>query len=200
MANDRCSGCARPFNDRLAIDEATAKVSGCGSAHVLLEPGDRCQDCSYVAPLHVYGRSPAMASLQEVNAANEAAKVQLRDATNAEVARHVIEGLTKLAQDDRDGSGSTAEDRKLVPIASGFLAYFPDAVRAVARLSQIGNDQHNPGKPLHWDRSKSGDEADALSRHFLERGTRDTDGVRHSAKVAWRALALLQKEIEADRC
>jgi hypothetical protein len=33
-------------------------------------------------------------------------------------------------------------------------------------------------------------------RHFLERGTIDTDGVRHSAKVAWRALAMLQKEIE----
>ncbi|KAF1711076.1 hypothetical protein CSC70_03885 [Pseudoxanthomonas kalamensis DSM 18571] len=31
----------------------------------------------------------------------------------------------------------------------------------------------------------------------MQRGTVDTDGVRHSAKVAWRALALLQKEIEA---
>ncbi|HEY7680676.1 MAG TPA: hypothetical protein VIC04_09190, partial [Terriglobia bacterium] len=43
------------------------------------------------------------------------------------------------------------------------------------------------------------DEADALLRHFIERGTLDTDGIRHSAKVAWRALALLQKEIEAER-
>jgi hypothetical protein len=60
----------------------------------------------------------------------------------------------------------------------------------------VGNDQHNPGSALHWDRSKSGDESDALMRHFLERGTIDTDGVRHSAKVAWRAMALLQKEIE----
>jgi hypothetical protein len=30
-------------------------------------------------------------------------------------------------------------------------------------------------------------------------GIGDTDGVRHSAKVAWRALALLQREIEAER-
>ena len=90
-----------------------------------------------------------------------------------------------------------AAARKAVPLASGCLDYFPDALAAVAVLSQKGNDQHNPGQPLHWDRDKSGDEGDALMRHFLERGTIDTDGIRHSAKVAWRALALLQKELEA---
>lgn len=89
-----------------------------------------------------------------------------------------------------------AKARKDVPIYSGVLAYFPDALAEVAILSRIGNDQHNPGKPLHWDRSKSGDELDALTRHLMEAGTIDTDGVRHSAKVAWRALANLQKEIE----
>jgi len=89
--------------------------------------------------------------------------------------------------------------RKQVPIATGVLDYFPDALAAVAECSRAGNEQHNPGKPLHWDRSKSTDESDALIRHFLERGTVDTDGMRHSAKVAWRALALLQKEIEAER-
>lgn len=92
-----------------------------------------------------------------------------------------------------------ATERKRIPIATGFLDYFPDAVIAVAELSRISNEQHNPGSPVHWDRSKSPDEADALMRHFMERGTLDTDGVRHSAKVAWRALALLQKEIEADK-
>lgn len=90
-----------------------------------------------------------------------------------------------------------ATSRKGVPIATGFIDYFPDAIAAVAELSRIGNDQHNPGKPLFWNRSKSQDEADALMRHFLERGTLDTDGVRHSTKVAWRALALLQKELES---
>lgn len=88
--------------------------------------------------------------------------------------------------------------RKTIPIATGFVDYFPDAIVAVAELSQIGNDQHNPGHKLFWDRSKSGDESDALMRHFIERGQLDTDGVRHSAKVAWRALAMLQKEIEND--
>jgi len=90
-----------------------------------------------------------------------------------------------------------AAARKAVPLASGVLNYFPAALCAVAELSAKGNEQHNPGKPLHWDRSKSGDEADALVRHLMERGTIDTDGIRHSAKVAWRALALLQKELEA---
>lgn len=89
-----------------------------------------------------------------------------------------------------------AEERKGIPIASGFLDYFPDAIVEVARLSRIGNDQHNPGKPLQWDRSKSGDESDAMMRHFMERGTIDSDGVPHSVKVLWRAAAFAQKELE----
>jgi len=89
-----------------------------------------------------------------------------------------------------------SDARKEIPIASGCLDYFPDALAAVAELSYTGNQKHNPGQPLHWARGKSKDEADCLIRHFLERGTVDTDGIRHSAKVAWRALALLQKEIE----
>lgn len=86
--------------------------------------------------------------------------------------------------------------RKQTPVFSGVLNYFPDAIREVAQCSFVGNEQHNPNTPLHWDRSKSGDELDALTRHLLEAGTIDSDGIRHSAKVAWRALANLQKEIE----
>jgi len=89
--------------------------------------------------------------------------------------------------------------RKQMPVATGVLDYFPDALMEVAATSWAGNQQHHPDKPLHWDKSKSTDEADALIRHFMERGTRDTDGIRHSAKVAWRALALLQREIDAER-
>lgn len=93
----------------------------------------------------------------------------------------------------------TAQERKERPLYSGVLKYFPDALLEVAHTSFVGNEQHNPGQPLHWDRSKSTDEADACVRHLLEAGTRDTDGTRHSAKAAWRALALLQKEIEQER-
>jgi hypothetical protein len=89
--------------------------------------------------------------------------------------------------------------RKEHPVASGFMDYFPDAVVAVSNISHRGNQQHNPGQPLHWARSKSTDEADTMLRHFLQRGTLDTDGVRHTAKMVWRALALLQKEIEVEQ-
>ena len=94
---------------------------------------------------------------------------------------------------------SEAKRRKETPVFSGVLRYFTDAIKEVARVSFIGNEQHNPGTPLHWDRSKSKDEADALTRHLLDAGTFDTDGVRHTAKVAWRALALLQKELEQTK-
>lgn len=92
-----------------------------------------------------------------------------------------------------------AKARKTFPVASGFMDYFPDAIVAVSNISHRGNEQHNPGKPLHWDRSKSSDEADTMLRHFLQRGSLDTDGVRHSAKMVWRALAYLQKEIEESQ-
>ena len=89
-----------------------------------------------------------------------------------------------------------SKERKNIQIYSGVLKYFPDALMAVAQCSQAGNEQHNPGTPLHWDRAKSQDELDALTRHLMEAGTVDTDGIRHSTKVAWRALANLQKELE----
>ncbi len=92
-----------------------------------------------------------------------------------------------------------AQERKATPIYSGVLMYFPDAIREIAKASQAGNDQHHKDKPLHWDRAKSGDELDALTRHLMDAGTLDTDGIKHSAKVAWRALANLQKEIERER-
>lgn len=88
--------------------------------------------------------------------------------------------------------------RKGVPVYSGFIKYFPLAIAAVARLSQVGNEQHNPGQPLHWDRSKSGDELDALGRHFLEAEDVDTDGVAHLTKMAWRSMAALQKRLEKE--
>ena len=92
---------------------------------------------------------------------------------------------------------NNAKARKATPVYSGVLMYFPDAINAVARCSNAGNDQHHSDKPLHWDRAKSGDEKDAIARHLMEAGTMDCDGILHSAKVAWRALANLQKELEA---
>lgn len=89
------------------------------------------------------------------------------------------------------------EKRKAIPVFSGCFAYFPDALAAVAQLSLIANEQHNPGTPVHWDKSKSSDELDCLGRHLLPLGVDplavDSDGVLEAAKVAWRALANLQR-------
>lgn len=90
----------------------------------------------------------------------------------------------------------TADERKQRPVYSGVLRYFPKALLEVARVSYVGHQQHNEG-PMRWDRSKSPDEADACVRHLLEAGTFDDDGLRHTAKAAWRILALLEKELEA---
>lgn len=84
-------------------------------------------------------------------------------------------------------------------MARGLLDYFPDACAAVANVSFVGNEQHNPGQEMHWAKEKSTDHADCIVRHLVDRGLIDDDGLRHSAKVAWRALALLQTEIENER-
>ena len=87
--------------------------------------------------------------------------------------------------------------RKALPVATGFVDYFPDAMAAVAALSQHANEKHNPGESLHWSKGKSNDHDDCLLRHFLERyGFDDDDGFLHLVKVAWRAMASLQTHIE----
>lgn len=97
------------------------------------------------------------------------------------------------------GLPTDAKARKAIPLYTGLFKYFPDALCAVAELSRIGNEQHNPGQPLHWDNSKSMDHADCLLRHQMDVGTVDTDTVRHATKVAWRALAQLQIEIVGSK-
>ena len=109
----------------------------------------------------------------------------------------VIQSLSERVKVQSDLLSKKAENRKSMPVATGVLDYFPDALLAVAQCSYVGNEQHNPGQPLHWDRSKSTDDADALILHLLDRGKVDSDGISHSAKVAWRSLSLLQREIEA---
>jgi hypothetical protein len=110
---------------------------------------------------------------------------------NPEDAQHFEKGATVAVADE------TAR-RKAMPVCSGVLDYFPDALLAVSQLSKLGNDKYNPGEKLHWARGKSMDHADALVRHHMQRGTIDTDtGLSHTVGVAWRALAQLQEELEA---
>jgi len=92
--------------------------------------------------------------------------------------------------------------RKNLPIFDGVLMYFPDAIAAVSHVSKLGNDQHNPGEPLHWARGKSMDQFNTAVRHLMDHGCGeryDADGGRHLAKAAWRVLAALQLDIEKER-
>ena len=89
-------------------------------------------------------------------------------------------------------------DRKKMPVYSGCLKYFPNALKYVSFVSYMGNQQHHADKPLHWDKSKSSDEPDALVRHLIDHSINplDEDGVYHLGKVAWRSLALLERYLE----
>jgi dATP/dGTP diphosphohydrolase len=87
--------------------------------------------------------------------------------------------------------------RKEIPIGTGVLDYFPRAMAAVAMLSKSGNDQHNPGEPLHWSKEKSTDHPDCIIRHFIDRGKIDpVSGYLHDVGLAWRALANLELVLE----
>lgn len=94
-----------------------------------------------------------------------------------------------------------AQLRKNTPVFSGCVAYFPLALKEIAKASVKGQAQHNPDKPLAWDRSKSGDELDAMMRHLIDHANGeafDDDGVRHIVKCGWRILAFIQKTMENE--
>lgn len=88
-----------------------------------------------------------------------------------------------------------SKERKNIPLYSGPLKYFPAALVGVAKVCKIGNDKHNPGKPLQHSREKSSDHEDCIVRHLidlLENGGRDENGIPQVDYIAWRALALAQ--------
>ena len=112
----------------------------------------------------------------------------------------VSNDITEMVDNPPFGNQDTAAERKATPVFSGVLKYFPNALKEVSKCSQAGNDQHHPNTPLHWDRSKSKDELDALTRHLIDHSINplDEDGQLHLAKVAWRALAGLEKYLEGQ--
>jgi hypothetical protein len=91
---------------------------------------------------------------------------------------------------------TASEERKDVPLDAVF-EFFPAALVELARCIKVGAEQHCEGR-LEWDRSKSTDHVGCWLRHNLDRreNDRDTDGVLHLAKMAWRSLALLQLKCE----
>lgn len=100
------------------------------------------------------------------------------------------------------GLPTTDKERKEVQLWTFLFEYFPDAFLAVVGVSIAGNRQHNIGKPMHWDRTKSTDQLNTALRHQWDYGRRikkDTDGQYHLAKAIWRLMAQLQLDIEAER-
>jgi hypothetical protein len=90
-----------------------------------------------------------------------------------------------------------SKERKATPIGTGVLDYFPRAMVALARLSKVGNDKHNPGEAMRWAKEKSTDHPDCIIRHFIDRGKIDPDsGELHDVGLAWRALASLEMTLE----
>jgi hypothetical protein len=88
-----------------------------------------------------------------------------------------------------------------MPAFTGVMMYFPGVWGEVAKVSKLGNDQHNPGQPLHWEREKSKDHMDSAFRHMIDHGSgtlTDIDGTFHLAKAIWRLCAELQLTIEKE--
>jgi hypothetical protein len=94
--------------------------------------------------------------------------------------------------------GLSPQDRKRYPLYDGVVGYFRDALYRVAHVSWAGNEQHNPGQPLHWARGKSTDQLNCIARHLAEVDTTAlTDATEIAlASTAWRALAALQIFLE----
>lgn len=96
---------------------------------------------------------------------------------------------------------SLPDDDKLraeFPMADGLLDYFPNALAEVSRHSMLAGAKHTPGQPLHWARAKSSDHRNKIVKHCIDAGKKDAEGNRHSTALVWRALALLQEELEAE--
>ena len=125
---------------------------------------------------------------------------QLKDWAKKSQELH-LEILEKNLENPKEAIGQ-AKWRKERPLATGVLAYFPDALLEVAHTSYVGNEQHNSGQPLHWAREKSTDQLDAALRHItdhLKGNVMDTDGCYHLSKAIWRLCAELQLIIENEK-
>lgn len=91
------------------------------------------------------------------------------------------------------------QERKKLQLYTFMFNYFPDAWLEVVRVARLGNEQHNPGEPLHWARGKSTDQMNAAFNHIFDYGfgeRRDVDGAYHLAKAVWRLMAQLQLDLE----
>jgi len=84
------------------------------------------------------------------------------------------------------------------PVFQGVFAYFPNALREVAKVSAYGKDKYQqPWGAKGWLDVPLEDLQDAHARHTLDQlidgDVNEADGgVLHKAQIAWEALAVLE--------
>lgn len=126
----------------------------------------------------------------------------------APVLKWVTSGETNQMAGAVTGRATLPEDstkRKEHPMYTGLLKYFPAALAGVAKVSKVGNEKHQPGKPMQHARGKSADHEDCILRHLVDlsedRGHgagRDENGIAQVLYIAWRSLALAQEWLEKN--
>ena len=87
------------------------------------------------------------------------------------------------------------EERKKIRL-SAIFTLFPKACVALAKHIKAGADKWCGGQ-LRWDRTKSPEELESLLRHVFEQVQNPTC-VETAKAIAWRAMANLEKVIEAS--
>lgn len=89
-------------------------------------------------------------------------------------------------------------NREDYPLYDVLFGYFPAAMLMLAKWAKVGNDQHNPGEPLHWSRDKSGDHTNKILRHLVDYDQKESNGFYEAVPLLWRAAALVQELYEKE--
>lgn len=166
----------------------------------VIEPADRLLVglpvglASFIYDLSVYRKIPVahQGDIDHGQQAHATERVEIAPGINVTVPKELYpKNIFFIPQEDAA--------RKDAPMFEGLLGYFPAALFEVATHSKVSNEKHNPGEPLHWARGKSNDHADCIVRHLVDAGHPGTpDRKIHLRALAWRALALLQTELESQ--
>lgn len=118
---------------------------------------------------------------------------------DAVLANETYKQITRGDMDRREKA--LAQKRAKPPIYQGLLAYFPRALREVAKVSRFGSEKHDTPmseKGFLGDNYPTEGYVDAVGRHILDRAIEgeinEADGGQyHLAQVAWDALAALER-------
>ena len=103
-------------------------------------------------------------------------------------------------------AGARKDDAGKPPVYNGFIAYFPRAIKEVAKVSAYGLSKYEAEwTDKGWQKVDRGQEryADALGRHMCDMAiegvvNHEDGGVAHDAQQAWDALAKLELRLIAE--